>query len=1015
VPRKVSIPFNAGSKEKIASKHAPFGVLKLGKNLRHRELGGLGMRNGYVPVGQTTLTGTLVAHDLFEYQGRLCALGSDQGEGYPSAVFEFTNLANAKWRCSGHPAGVSPFTNAREVAGVPQLEGGVDRADAVSGGGYTLLVYHASGNDHSYALIVDSRTNQTVHFEDLTNGVAFAGIITLERAAFAGGKFFIQASKVSDNSLLIAQFTVGTSSAFTSFATVDGANANLVTAQDLVAVTHNTTALLCSAFDRGAATDLNIKVYQSNGAQLGGTIAVAGTTAVRIALDADQADNTILLGASTSVASSITTFNFAGGVVAGPTAITHGGRMSVARRSPGVGSDLAFIAVKSTNDTVIQSLAVDTLPAPTTVQTLFNVNPVTRLFNLQGPTPSLVIGGLIGASGPQTSALFHVGNSTMHAMTRDYLVAADPASGFLQPTLTYDSTVGSLAWLSMHKTDGALAVFFPSVTLVDYRSTARAQNVSYGGLQYFSSGTPWVYDGRAATEIGFLEPPVITSAVTAVGAGALTPGARYTWTAHWSVEFADGSFIESAPSLPVTRTMGAADNQATITVTGPHSLHTVLGSSSLGASVTLVISRTEWSPTTVDPTTGVPGVPFSQLRRSVQSDLDADVTTYGQSSAVVDTTSDATLATRGVIYTQGDRGEFSASVEHDAPESCRYIAATESRLVTGGLVRPYEFQVSKEAFLGQPFAFSLLSNFYGLVDSTVRGVYALDGVKLIFTRNDIYGVRGEDPDDEGKGVVGSPSRIPSPSGLVDWRSFLEEQGGLWCQLDDDKLFRMPRGAGAPEWLGQDVQKTMQSFPVISATARHKADHVALFAASNAALTDARILCRDMLFETWLFDSPPLQSSKGIEALTVFGRTAAYVSGGVVYQQTPGLFVDNTSTFIDLEALTQPIYPFGIGGDGEIHDAMLTCEYRGDCVLGFRVSYDDGKTFTTLASFTITGLTAGATVQKRWALPRIVTDSVVFDITVTSNGAPTEGLVLNELDLLVTDESGMPELDPQDCA
>lgn len=1023
MPSTLSISFNAGLKEKIDPKVAPFGVLKLGKNLRHREAGGLGMRYGYAPAGNGTLSGTMVAFDLHEFQGRLLALGSDQLEGYPHDLLEFVNLPNQKWRSaqgSGNKYPVSPFTNAREVAGVPQVQSGVQRADAVSGGGYTLLLYQSATNNHTYATIVDSRANQTVHFEDLTNGAGFASVITAACAAFAGGKFFVQAAK-SDNSLVICSFQVGVSSAFTAFATVDAANAAAISAHDLVPVARASTALLCSAFDRGSSTNLSVKVWQSNGSQLGSTISVAGTNTVGIELDADQTDNTILLATvETAITGVLRTFNFAGTVLAGPTTVSaNATRFSVARKNSGVGSDTAILLFKTGSDAIIDTCAVDTHAGLTTLQTLFNVLPSTRVFNFQTAQFSIAFGGMLGTtSAGLINALFAVGAGTVHAATRDYLEASDINARPL-PTLTYDATTGTLTWLSIHSQPGTTgATAFPAVTLIDYRSTARMQAVNYGGLRYFTGAAPWIYDGRAATEAGFFEPPVIVSVAKDNAGGFMTPSAKYTYVAHWEVTYADGSFIESAPSLPFNVTMGASDTETTVVVAGPHSLRIALGGSAIGSSVTLVLSRTQWSPTTVDPTSGILGSQFSIFRRSQEVDVTADVTLYGQNVSVVDGTSDDNLATRGAIYTQADRGELSGPVEHDAPESCSYITASESAIFTGGLVRPFEVQSSLVAFLGQPFAWSFFSNFYGLVSEPVRGVYSLHGTRLAFTQDDIYALQPGSPDDEGKGSLGLPVRLSAPSGLKDWRSLVEEPGGLWCQLDDDKLFRLPLGpygVQAPTWDGADVQRTLAAFPTITAAARHKGDNVVLFAACNAGLTDARIIVRDLLLESWLLDTPPLQASKGIEALTVFGRQAAYISGGIVYVQTIGSFVDGTSTFIALEALTQPIYPFKLGGYGLIQDALLTLEWRGDCVLNFSVSYDDGLTFTPLQSFTLAGLTFGQTVQKRWALPQIVTSSVVFDITVTSNGAPSEGVIFNGLDLLMEPESGLRELNPGDSA
>lgn len=1015
-PSKVSVTINFGRSDKVAPKHAPFGTLKSCKNMRHRQQGGLGMRNGYQLAGNSTITGTLVAHDLHEFQGRLLALGSDQLEGYPHDVLEYTNLANQAWRSpqgNGNRYAVSPFSNAREVAGIPQLEGGVAGADACSGGGYTLIVYRSLQNAHTYAMIVDSTTNQTVHSEDVSNTL---GLLSQERVAFAGGKFFLQAMKASDNSLRIFSFQVGVSSAFAAFVTVDAASGTAISAHDLVPVTNNSTALLCSAFDRGTATSLSIIVYQSGGTQLGSTLTVATTNTLQIALDADQTDNTILLATIETASSAVLrTFSFSA-LVAGPLALPAATRISVARRHPVAGTDLAFVALQSNNDVVIQQGNVDTLTGFATIQTVFNAILMTRLYNQQGPQASLVFGGAMGQGIGITGALFHVGGS-VHAMARDYISFNDPFFTLLQ-TLTYDATVGALCWCSVSVLRGQTGnPFQVNTTLVNYRSTARIQAVTYGGLRYFAGATPWVYDGRSAYEIGFLESPIIVSVTPSSAGGSLTASAKYTYAAHWEVTYADGSFIESAPSLPFSIATGVADNRATLVVAGPHSLHIVLGLVTQGATVTLVISRTEWSPATLDPVSLVLGAQFSVFRRSVQADIVADISLYGKSVTVVDTTSDVLLGVRGALYTQGDRGEFSGPLEHDAAEPCQYIAAGSSRVISGGLLRPFEVQSSLETFLGQPFAWSFSPSFYAQASKAVTGVFSLGNSRIVFTADELYAIGPNAPDDEGKGSLDLPVRISSPGGLKDWRSLSEEPDGLWFQLDDDKLFKLPLGGYAqasPTWAGANVQLLLAALPTITASTKHKGDNVSLFACNNAALTTAQIAVHDMLFDSWLTDTPPLQASKGIEAMVGFGRTVAYVSGGVVYKQSTG-FADLTATFIDCELELQPIYPFGLGGYGLIYELLVSAEYRGDCILTVSASYDDGLTYAFSQAFTVSGLTTGATVRKKWTLPQNQTDRIMVKLDVNTNGAPTEGLIINEVTLYGEDQGGSPELPPGDEA
>lgn len=1000
---RVPVAINFGRQDKTAPKHAPFGVLKRAKNLRHREQGGLGMRNGYSALPMTSADGTVVAYDLHEFQGRLLALGSDQGDGYPSQLFEFTNLSSERWHDSG--ASLNPFTNAREVAGVPQAEGGVQHADCAHGGGYTCFVYRAAQSEHTYALIVDSLTNQTIALEDIANTTP-ESLCTFERVAYAGGKFFLCVVR-QDNSVKILSFEPGVSTSWGAFADVDAGNAASVSAVDFAPVGNATTALLAVAFDRGSSSDLSVLVYDSDGTQVGSTITVADTNSQDLWIEANQADDTILLFTiETATDGFLRTFAFDGTLVAGPTATTSGASGTLGRRRNGSGADLAFVGVNNDDgDFVVQTFNADT-HALINTQTIGQFIQKTRLLSAGTPNDlnALVVGGIVGVDS-FTNALMFFSTSQAHMVTRDYLVgvAHDPT------TITYDATTGTVAWLSVHN-PGVLSLGVPAVTLIDFKSTARVQAVNYGGLRYFAGATPWVYGGRVAVESCFQEAPSIISVTPGSSGGSLTAGATYSYAGHWEFTFEDGSYIESPPSIVKSATLGESDNCNTIVATTPHSNRVAQGPI-FGMTATFVLSRTEWSQTTIDVSTGTAGVQFSLLRRAKQVEIVADITAYGDTITVIDQISDSALATQEPIYTQGTRGEFSGSLEHNAPEACRYITATESRLLNGGLVRPFEVQVSKEAFLGQPFAYSELSNFFGIVSAAVRGVHALDGTKLVFTQDDIYALTEGAPDDEGKGALGLPVRLPTPSGLKDWRSFLEGPDGLWFQLDDDKLFRIPRGGGTPSWEGADIAKLIADYPVIAAAARHRADNCGMFALNNAALTDARIAVRDFLFESWLEDEPPLETGAGIEAMTHFGRTVAYLSGGVVYAQDADSFADEGSTFIDCELETQPIYPFGLGGYGLIQDVLLTAEYRGDCTLTLSVSYDDGLTYTTLPSFTVSGLTSGAAVRRKWTLPIEATESVTFKISVSTAGSATEGLILNQLDLLVQPTDGLPDLLP----
>lgn len=1117
MPKVVSIPFTVGRKDKIDPKLAPFGVLKEAKNLRVRKDGRLGVRGGYQPLSMVTKNGTLSAFDLHEYKSRLVALGSDGGDGFPTDTFEYTNASTSeRWRGTdrdGQRVTLNPFTGLREIAGIPLPEAGITKIDAAAGGGHVCMAYVAE-ELRSFAIIVDIETDQTIHQQDLTSAFG-AGVQAGDlKVVYAGGRFYIGA-RLSSAFTRIIKYKPGTDTGFSSHVTsVGGIGGSSLIAWDMVAVTHSGTTELLTAYRPASTNDVTVKGWDSSGAQTFTAITVSGIDPQYIAIEGDEADDTInLLTYEPATTSKLRTYDFSGALVTAATALSGGTTGSLCRL-PAQGSIQETVAVVSniSQNTFVEWIAIGTHATTASVdvhQSLGRGRPVpaqSANHDLAIAFPALVAPDL-STLDDATNALFFVTPDVAHMTTRDFIKAKDRQ--FCQ--LTVDDTTGLLCWPAT-RDPGVASSGVPVTTVLKFQDTGRRQAARYGGLLYTAGSVPSIYDGRISVEAGFNEAPGITTVTPSNSTGALTPGARYDYVAHWEYGFADGSVISSAPSLVKTVTMGASDDTNTVVVTTPHTVRIAMGDILFGCDVSAVISRTEWTPvlTTAElfsgslaPLSGVledltfivfvdgggaqtvtftlgatnlaavvseinagttgltasqatagstlmsilddtagsggtltvgsgtantilgffdgqtstgttGGLPGSIYRRAQSKPIPVGFGRYGNLLTFTDVISDTDLADEEVIYTQAARGALSGPLEHDAPQACEYLVADSSRITTGGLTRPHEFQVSKEAFLGEPFAWSEFSTFFGQVNDRIKGVESLDGVKLLFTGGTIFAVPGDGPDDQGGGELGLPSEITTPAGLKSWQSFLKVPEGLFFQLDDSKLFRMPRGAGSPEWAAADIEDLLLAYPDIVGTAKHKGDNVGVFAANSNNAQDARLAILDFRTQLWTHDTPVLQASEGIEAITTWGDTLAYTSGGVVYRQVPS-FVDGTATFIVTELETHPLFPFGPGGYGLIQDFLLTAEYRGACTLNCRVSLDEGLTFTTLTSFALTGLTVGQTVQRRWALPQTSTGSLIVEFTTSDLSGATEGLVYNQLDLLVEPETGLRELLPAEAA
>lgn len=1018
-PSKVSVTYAFGRRDRVDPKLAPLGVLKVGKNLRVRKDGRLGVRKGYQPLSMATANGTLVAYDLHEYRGRLIALGSDAGDGYPTDLFEYISR-HGNWRGIdryGQRVVLSPFTNLHEVAGLPHVSGAIGRCAVAAGAGLVCIVFET---ERLYAVVVDQFLDQVVHFEDLENGaLGNTGSSVLLRVVFAEGVFYVGVRiAATTQEVRVVQFEAGVDTEFQPFASVSPTLVQ-VSSFDMCAVSNPSTARLAVAVEHGTA-DLVAQVFAADGTQVGSTITITGTTTSSVSIDADEADDTINLFTIESPSNGrLRTYDFSGALLEGPTATTSGetGFMCRLPALPGFDEHVAVIVNDANGDAVIQYWDIDahTLSGTTTVQQAFiRGRPVSG--QSAGQPRALAFPALVGGDlttfERATNALFFVTPDVAHMTTRD-LLTAQLSDTEHDIGLTRDASTGRLCWPALR--DSGVGDTQPVVSMLDFQSTARRQSARYGGLLYFAGGTPSVYDGRVLAEIGFNEFPAIVSLTPSNNGADLHGGATYSYVVHWEYVLADGSVELSPVSTPLSVTLGASDDRVSLVVTGPHTVRSAIGEALYGAEVTLVVSRTVWNP--------VSGTEGSVFRRCRTRDLDVGMGDYGRTYPIIDGEADADIAANEAIYTQADRGAISLPLAHFAPSSCGYITATEARLLLGGLPRQFEVQISKGAFLGEAFSFSPVSNFFSCVSSPVIGVHRLDTSKLVFTSDTVFALGGDGPDDVGVGTLSAPVEIPTPSGLNNPWSFLEGPDGLWFQLDDTKLFRMPRGGGSPTWEGVDIEDTLQTFPLITGACKHKADNAAVFAC-NADDGRARFLVRDFRTETWFEDTPIVgqspPSGRGVDAITSLIETVCYISAGVVYRQSAADF-DDDEEFIETQVRTHPLYPFGVGGYGLIYEMLLTGEYRGDCELQCRVSYNDGANFTALASFTLIaadGLVVGQTIQRKWTLPQDITSSLVVEFTTApavEDGDPTEGFVFNQLDLLVEAEEGLRELDPDEMA
>lgn len=1018
--KKVTIPMAFGRSDRVDPKFAPFGALATAKNLRVRKDGRLGSRNGYQPLVMLDTTGrTMVPFDLHEFQnGRLLAAGASQGEGCPIDLYEHIGVPSATpWRPSvgngSFNPTLTPFTNPRGVCGVPQPSAGINACDCAAGGGYVCTVYRAQGAGFNASCVqVVRESDDQVVFARALSTQGWTGRI---RVCWSVDRFYFFAYDATATDLELGSFQPGVSTDVTVLATVEAAGLATHTLEIEPVGNPSASAVIVIYGDgSSASTSVLVKRYNSAGAQQGSTLTIA--TQVRplnVAIEANEAANqvntliTAYDGVGVATGVQLRTFNFANGALTGPTAMATGYRATLCRLPARTGFLESVAVVSSTIDATgpitAQWVTIAT-HAISNSQTIGNAMLASAVIpaSTEGQPRGIAFGGFVSAQfDMDTNALWYLSNTMAHMVTRDLRNSARNATDFYAPLgLALDTSTGRLAWQSLYfsGSSGSDVENF-TVTTFDLNSTKRRQSCSAGGALYITGGPVQVYDGHMVTEACFNEVPGIQSNTQGTS-GSLTLLGTYSYVFVWEFLMPDGTFFESPPSPPFTVTMTGSNRQNSLTVFGPRSARAALGNAAYGAEVTGVLYRTIW-----DAVNGSQGSQFNEVQRFTCPSFMAN---YGDDVVIVDGRSDTASATRPVLYTQG------GPVENNAPEAASYITASSARVLVSGLARGFEFQESKEQELDEGVNWSGLSSFFGRAPNPINGALSQDGIRILFTRTDLYTVSGEGAQNNASGALPQPVRLASPGGLKDWRSLLDGPDGVWAQFDDSKLYRIPRGSGAPEWVGVDVQDTLSLFPTITGAARCRADDVLAFACSNGDPgTDSRIVVRSLRTGIWTEDTPPLSGGVGVRALCSFGDRLAYISGGTVFAQNAG-FTDGASSPIVTEWESNPLYPFELGGNGTIQDLQATGEYRSAGDLALRVSYDDGVSYVTYDTFTLSGLTAGATVKRRWSIQQSDLQSVRVELTFTPS-APGEGFVLNALTFLVDPSQGLEDLDPASLA
>ncbi len=543
----------------------------------------------------------------------------------------------------------------------------------------------------------------------------------------------------------------------------------------------------------------------------------------------------------------------------------------------------------------------------------------------------------------------------------------------------------------------ALMSFLPTCTANSTGFSADMFRFEYGpyadtllsaklnGQVLFSGARMLELNGANVVDTALFDGPRIISITTTTPGGAAIADGSYDYILVWEWHDDNGRVQRSAPSAPFHINLAGGPSTNVVNYAP---IPAVLRARS---NLATVLYRTQASGTI--------------FYRCVNLGY-AFVATTSTPLGVTDNGSDAIIGVREVLYTQGERGGLSGLLPNDSPPPCKYLAAGNDRLLLGGLEDPSAVQWSKRIFPGEPIQYSDDNTLKSNVDAAVTGVATLDGLWYVFTRDSIWLISGDGPDDNGGGSsFGTPAKLPSDTGAISQRSIVVTQEGILFQGRNDRIYLIPRGQNPPIWMGQPVRDTLAAYPFIVASTLAVDENCVYWACINQAMTDGRLIIYDTRNQQWYVDKYYTH---------VFGSLCMHngkllIDGYIA--QTAAFKDDDTGSKND--AITETLITgdarlFGVLGYGRCRKIVVLGEIASSpSILTIYVSYDSGQTWGESKAFTVAG-SVGAPFKKEHPLVKPRGDAFTFKVTATAS-SPGAGLVLNDITIEAFPSTGTPRL------
>ena len=437
---------------------------------------------------------------------------------------------------------------------------------------------------------------------------------------------------------------------------------------------------------------------------------------------------------------------------------------------------------------------------------------------------------------------------------------------------------------------------------IDHSAPRIGAPAQLAGNLHIPGGFLKMYDGVSVVEHGFhLYPESFSAALS--GASGLANGV-YQYIVVYEWIDGRGQIHRSVTSLPASVTVTGGPKQVNLTIP---TLRYTSKKAPVRSEVIISVYRTAASGTLFYKTS------------SDTSPLYNDTTV--DTVAFADTTADATLTARPLLYTTG------STLDNVTVPSCDVVKVFKNRLFVAGLERESDVLFSKQHVTDEGVAFSDLFNIQvGNQGGAVTALAVLDEKLVLLKETSLYILSGEGPTDTGaQNDFLNPQQVSSDVGCTEPESVVETPQGIMFKSAKG-IYLLTRSLEV-QYVGAKVED-FNALDVSGAVVVPNQNQV------RFTTTAGTTLVWDYFFQQWnTFNNQAAISCVGWQNQFVFLSSA-----GDSWKEVDGSFSDNGIP-IRSRIGTQWFQVGGLQGFQRVYRGIILGQYVGEHRLRVRVAYD----------------------------------------------------------------------------